>query len=120
MARLIAKVSAFRDRHPRKLIIGAMTLTTLFIALLFNQRRIMGWWYYHIEYNKITAGYDFLGEKCYHTLREPNMWKRVQNNADWYWYQTCRGHRDGLGVVKSEWGIPSFVSYLHSLIVIGA
>ncbi|KAF8850110.1 hypothetical protein BDZ45DRAFT_809394 [Acephala macrosclerotiorum] len=114
MATLIAEVSAFRDRHPRKLIIIAMTLATLIIALLFNRRMVMGWWYYRSEYSKITEGYDYLAEMCYHTLREPNMWKRVQNNADWYWYQRCRGHRDGLGVVKTEWELPTFLDILAS------
>lgn len=115
MATLITKMSAFRDRHPRKLIIAAMMLITLFIALLFNQRMIIGWWYYRSEYNKITEGYDYLAETCYHTLREPNMWKRVQNNADWYWYQRCRGHRDSLGVIKSQWKLHNFVNSLIPL-----
>ncbi|KAE8445084.1 hypothetical protein EG329_013799 [Mollisiaceae sp. DMI_Dod_QoI] len=98
MATVFARMAAFRARYPRKLVGAAVILVITVLLAVYNQRMAMGHWSYRSEFDITVKGQSdcYLPEMCYYTLKERNMWKRVQCNADWYWYKRCQGNRDGL------------------------
>ncbi len=118
MATVFARMAAFRARYPRKLVGAAVILVITVLLAVYNQRMAMGHWSYRSEFDITVKGQSdcYLPEMCYYTLKERNMWKRVQCNADWYWYKRCQGNRDGLespkGLNQTEGKLSSPVSIL--------
>jgi len=82
----MASILAIVNSRPAKIIIGVLAFFT--VLLLANWRVVWGWYYYYSEF---YGGSD-IGGKCVYILREPNFWKRVQNNRDWWFRMRCEGN----------------------------
>jgi hypothetical protein len=67
-------------------------LTFFAILTLSNWRLIWGWFYYYTEYYLALNGSSDIGGKCVYILKEPNFWKRAQDNKYWWWRMRCKGN----------------------------
>jgi hypothetical protein len=85
-------LGAYRPSKVMKTIV--ILLSTIFLILLTNHRRIIGWLIYHAEYASTVKGEKFLGDRCKYLLKEQNLWKRVEYNADWFVRTRCEAILD--------------------------
>jgi hypothetical protein len=64
-------------------------IPTIFLILLINHRRIFGWLIYHAEYISAVKGENLISGSCKYILKEQNLWKRAEYNADWFMRSKC-------------------------------
>jgi hypothetical protein len=78
---------AYRPSSAVKTI--TILIPTIFLILLINHRRIVGWLIYHAEYISAVKDENLIGDSCKYILKEQNLWKRTEYNADWFMRSRC-------------------------------
>jgi hypothetical protein len=77
---------AYRPSSSMKTI--TILIPTIFLILLINHRRIVGW-LYHAEYISAVKGENLIGDSCKYILKEQNLWERIEYDADWFMRSRC-------------------------------
>jgi hypothetical protein len=84
---MMEALRAYRASSAVKTI--TILIPTIFLILLINHRRIVGWLNYHAEYISAVKGENLIGGSCKYILKEQNLWQRTEYDADWFMRSRC-------------------------------